>query len=91
MALVEIRGFRCYHFALSFHTLRLYAHVDAQVSCNNPAPVVLPDSDTIYVMCHGGPDGNHWGLSVGMVQAPTWRGPWTNFNRNDTTATDVDL
>lgn len=47
--------------------------------CNNPAPVVTPGSDAIYVYCHGGPDKQHWGASIGMVWAPHWNSSqWQN-------------
>lgn len=41
-------------------------------SCNNPAPLVVPGRDEIYVYCHGGPDPQHWGASVGMAWTPHW-------------------
>ena len=36
---------------------------------------------------------NHQGISVEMVQAPSWKGPWTTFRRNssDPSVADVDL
>lgn len=52
-------------------------------SCNNPAPVVVPDRDEVYVYCHGGPDMEHWGSSIGMVWTPHWSsGNWTVASNN---------
>jgi len=65
-------------------------------SCNNPAPVTNYsdgsglDSDHIYVVCHGGPTNNHWGISVEMYEAPHWLGPWSTVRRNNASK-DVDL
>eukprot|EP00040_Diaphanoeca_grandis_P023003 m.124543 g.124543 ORF g.124543 m.124543 type:complete len:368 (-) comp29065_c0_seq5:585-1688(-) len=51
--------------------------------CNNPAPVVIPESDTIYVYCHGGPDLEHWGTSIGLVWAEHWNTTtWHVFANN---------
>lgn len=46
--------------------------------------------DSIYVICHGGPTANHWGVSVEMIQAPHWTGPWSTV-RKDSKSQDVDL
>eukprot|EP00039_Didymoeca_costata_P021969 m.345862 g.345862 ORF g.345862 m.345862 type:complete len:523 (-) comp27463_c0_seq1:96-1664(-) len=51
-------------------------------SCNNPAPFQLPNRDEFYCMCHNGPNPSHWGSSVGLVWAPTWKGPWTAMRNN---------
>ena len=52
-------------------------------SCNNPAPLVVPGRDEIYVYCHGGPDPQHWGSSVGMTWTPHWSsGLWHTANNN---------
>lgn len=51
--------------------------------CNNPAPLVVPGRDEIYVYCHGGPDIQHWGSSVGMAWTPHWSaGVWTIADNN---------
>lgn len=45
--------------------------------CNNPAPLVVPGRDEIFVYCHGGPDNGHYGSSVGMMWTPHWStGVW---------------
>ena len=52
-------------------------------SCNNPAPLVIPGRDEVYVYCHGGPDQGHWGSSVGMTWTPHWSsGVWHTANNN---------
>ena len=50
-------------------------------SCNNPSPVALPNG-TLFVVCHGGPHPNHWGISVELMYADSWRGPWSTFRGN---------
>jgi lysophospholipase L1-like esterase len=54
-------------------------------ACNNPAPLVIPGRDEVYVYCHGGPDQGHWGSSVGMTWTPHWSsGVWhTAANNTD--------
>jgi hypothetical protein len=51
-------------------------------SCNNPAPVTVPGRDTVYVVCHGGPDPQHYGASLGLLYAPSWKGPWATMDNN---------
>lgn len=65
--------------------------------CNNPAPVVLPHTDEMFLVCHNGgapsPGAGvdapmHWGSSVQMYSAPSWRGPWRFWANNTLDAYD---
>lgn len=52
-------------------------------SCNNPAPLVIPGRPEIYVYCHGGPDTQHYGSSVGMTWTTHWKsGVWHTAANN---------
>ena len=52
-------------------------------TCNNPTPLVIPERPEVYVYCHGGPDENHWGSSVGMTWTPHWAsGIWHTASNN---------
>lgn len=58
-------------------------------ACNNPAPLVRPGSDAIYVYCHGGPNKQGYGAAIGMTWTPHWNSSlWYNavssVNRSET-------
>lgn len=53
-------------------------------SCNNPAPIVVQGQDQMYVVCHGGPNPQHWGSSVGMVWTEHWKSGVWNVVANNT-------
>ena len=60
-----------------------WAKVPGFPACNNPAPVVVPGADTIYVYCHNGPNPGHWGSSIGMIWADRWdTGVWKSLSNN---------
>jgi hypothetical protein len=58
-------------------------HAVKFASCNNPAPLVVPGREEVYVYCHGGPDMQHYGSSVGMLWTPHWSsGVWHIASNN---------
>ena len=75
-------------FNIGGHTMHVSSSLDGPWNitsfprCNNPAPLVVPHTHRMYVYCHCGPDRCHWGASLGVLTAPSWRGPWTPVRNN---------
>ncbi len=66
-----------------------WTQVNWTSACNNPAPLIRPGSDAIYVYCHGGPNKQGYGAAIGMTWTPHWNSSlWYNavssVNRSET-------